>query len=360
MKMENIVSEEAVIETSRAWRLMGVLLSSFAALCFLSILLPHNRYIRYQQFDYSDLFKLRWDYERIHNDPTPIDVAIIGSSRVEAALSGPDLAAALSTKLGRPIHVANLAVPYEGRNLHYIVAKELLACHPETKLILISVVERADISHPAFRYIADAKDILGAPLVINHYFAEDAAFLPYRQMSYFVQSIAPAWFGKSSAFRKDYLGTDFDSTRSFRIPGGRLIDRSLVAPQQKLTREAAELKAGLGNADGYWVQPSAWYALNEPLEPDYTARISALAKQSGALVVFVHLPFYSSRPGQYDHAAYERLGPLLDAQQFSNNAEFYADGGHFNRYGIDKISPWIASAINPYLDSLHSKNISRR
>jgi hypothetical protein len=352
-------SGNELIEAGRAWRQICALLGGVAVFCFLSVLLPHNRYIRYQQFDYSDLFKLRWVYERIHDDPTPIDVAIIGSSRVEAALSGPDLAAALSDKLGRPIHVANLAVPYEGRNLHYIVAKELLASHPETKLILISVVERADISHPAFRYIADTKDILGAPLVINHYYAADAAFLPYRQMSYFVQSAAPSWFGKSCTFRKDYLG-NWDSTRSFRIPGGRLIDRSLVGPPQKLIQESAELKAGLGNADGYWVKPSAWYALNEPLEPEYTANIAALAKQRGALVVFVHLPFYSSKPGQYDHAAYEKLGPLLDAQQFSDNAQFYADGGHFNRYGIEKISPWIASAIDPYLDSLRSTSISHR
>ena len=351
---------DETIEAGRAWRLMSVLLSGFAILCILSVQLPHDRYIRYQQFDYSDLFKLRWVYERIHDDPTPIDVAIIGSSRVEAALSVPELSAALGKKLGRQIHVANLAVPYEGRNLHYIIVKELLESHPETRLILVSVVERADISHPAFRYVADTRDILDAPLMINHYYAEDAAFLPYRQMCYFVQSIVPSWFGKSLAIRKDYLGTDFDSTRSFRIPGGRLIDRSLVAPTQKLKEEAAELKAGLGGADGYWVQPSAWYALNEPLEPEYTARIAALAKQRGALVVFVHLPFYSSRPLQYDHAAYESFGPLLDAQQFSDNAQFYADGGHFNRFGIEKISPWIAAAIDPYLDSLRFSNKSLR
>jgi hypothetical protein len=329
-------------------------------LCVLSVLLPHNRYIRFQQFDQSDLFRIRWDYERIHFDSTPIDVAIIGSSRVEAAISGPELAAALSERLGRPIHVANLAVPYEGRNLHYIGAKELLASHPETKLILVSVVERADISHPAFRYISDVSDILHAPLFINHYYAIDAAFLPYRQMSFFVQSLIPSWFGKSDRFRNDYLGTNFDSTQTFRIPGGRMIDRYLVAPPQKLDREAAELKAGLGNGDGNWVQPSAWYALNAPLEPDYTARLVALAKQHGTQVVFIHLPFYSSVPGQYDHAAYERLGPLLDAQQFSNDPHFYADGGHFNRYGIAKISPWLDSAIDPYLDSLRSHPGSKK
>jgi len=353
---ENVLDRGEAVETGKAWQLIGVLVAGFAILCVLSVLLPHNRYIRFQQFDQSDLFRLRWDYERIHFDPTPIDVAIIGSSRVEAAISGPELEAALSKKLGRPIHVANLAVPYEGRNLHSIVAKELLANHPETKLILVSVVERADISHPAFRYISDVRDVLHAPLWINHYYVIDAAFLPYRQMSYFVQSLFPSWFGKSNSARTDYLGTGFDSTQTFRIPGGRLIDRYLVGPPQKLEKEAEELKTGLGNGDGNWVRPSAWYTLNAPLEPVYTARLAEMAKEHGAQVVFVHLPFYSSLPGQYDHAAYERLGPLLDAQQFSNDPHSYADGGHFNRYGIAKISPWLDSALDPYLDSLRSGN----
>jgi hypothetical protein len=347
---------EDKIGTGKALLLLGVLLGSFVILCVLSVLLPHNRYIRYQQFDQSDLFKLRWVYERIHDDPTPIDVAIIGSSRVEAALSAPDLGAALSRKLGRPIHVANLAVPYEGRNLHYIIAKELLASHPETKIILLSVVERADITHPAFRYVADTKDVLRAPWFINHYYAVDAAFLPYRQMYYFVQSIFPTWFGKSLALRNDYLGTDWDSTQSFRTPTGRFIDRNLVASPQRLASGSAEMKSGLGNGDGYWVQPSSWYALNAPLEPVYATRLAAMATQCGAHVIFVHLPFYSSIPQQYDHAAYERLGPLIDAQQFSTEPHFYADEGHFNRYGIQKVSPWLSSALDPYLDWLRSSS----
>jgi hypothetical protein len=357
---DKVQNGEPLIAPGKAWMLLGVLLAGFALLCALSVLLPNDPYVRYQQFDQSDLFKLRWVYERIHFDPTPIDVAIIGSSRVEAALSGPELEASLSEKLGRPIHVTNLAVPYEGRNVHYILAKELLAYHPETKLILLSVVERADITHPAFRYISSVSDVLHAPMWINHYYVTDAAFLPYRQISFFVQSLFPSWFEKSTTFRKDYLGSNWDSTQSFRTPTGRLIDRYLVASPQKLADGAAEMKSGLGTPDGHWVQPSAWYALNAPLEPEYTARLSSMAKERGARVVFVHLPFYSSIPGQYDHASYERLGPLLDAQQFSTDPHSYADVGHFNRYGIAKVSPWLDSVLEPYMDSLRSSNVYHR
>ncbi len=58
-----------------------LLLVAVAAFCVLAVLLPSERYIRFQQFDHSDLFKLRRDYERLHFDHSPIDIAIIGSIR---------------------------------------------------------------------------------------------------------------------------------------------------------------------------------------------------------------------------------------------------------------------------------------
>ena len=163
-----------------------------------------------------------------------------GVSRVEAAISAPLLEKELSEKWGRPIHVANLAIPQEGRNLHYLIARELIENHPETRIILVSVVEQADLSHPAFRYLADVDDLLHAPLAINHYYFLDAAFLPYRQISYFVQTRLPGWFGVSRSFRKDYMGTGMDTTHSFYLPSGKLVDRDLVPPPGRL---AARLEA---------------------------------------------------------------------------------------------------------------------
>ena len=194
----------------------------------------------------SDLFRTRWVYERIHYDKTPIDVAIIGSSRLETSVSAPILEKELSEKLGRPIHVANLAIPQEGRNLHFLVARELMENHPETRIILLSVVEQADLSHPAFRYLADPIDLLRAPLLLNHYYFLDAAFLPYRQMSYFVQTYLPGWFGVSRTFRKDYVGTGFDTTYSFYLPSGKLVDRYHVMPQDKLEAGSRRIIDGVG------------------------------------------------------------------------------------------------------------------
>ena len=349
MATETNTFENEFMPPARAWFLLALLLASFALYCVLACLLPHDRYVRYQQLSKSDLFRSRWVYERIHYDKTPIDVAIIGSSRLEAAISAPILEKELSDKLGHPVHVANLSIPQEGRNLHYLVEKELLATHPETKMILLSVVEQADLSHPAFRYLADPEDLLHAPLFLSHYYFTDAAFLPYRQMSYFVQTHLPSWFGVSRVFRSDYMGTNFDTTYSFNLPSGKLVDRYHVMPPDLLDAGSRQAISDLG---GPWKEPSRWHALNNPLESQYTTRFVAMAKQHCVETVFVRLPFYKSPSHMYDEAFYSNLAPLLDAEQLAGNPHSYSDHGHFNHYGTDLVTPWLKESIDPYLNVL--------
>jgi hypothetical protein len=349
--------EEEFIPRQRAWILLALLAFCFGFYCVLSYLLPHDRYVRYQQLADSDLFRSRWVYERIHYDKTPIDVGIIGDSRLETSVSAPILEKELSEKLGRPIHVANLAIPAGGRNLHFLVARELVENHPETRIILVSVAERVDVTHPAFRYLADPRDLLRAPLILNHYYFIDAAFLPYRQLSYFVQTCFPGWFGVSRTFRKDYVGTGFDTTYSFYLPSGKLVDRYHVMPKDKLDAGGRRMIEGLvtrGRPDIAWHQPSRWQALNNPLEREYTKRLVDVARKRGVEAIFVRLPFYNSPPHMYDEAFYRSLGPLLDAERLTSDPRDFADEGHFNRYGTDLVSEWLKSAVEPYLGPLET------
>ncbi len=354
--------EEEFIPPGRAWILLALLAVFFVLCSVLSYLLPHDRYVRYQQFVDSDLFRSRWVYERIHYDKTPIDVAIIGSSRLETSVSAPILEKELSEELGRPIHVANLALPEEGRNLHFLVARGLVESHPETRIILVSVPERADLSHPGFRYLADPIDLLRAPLLLNHYYFLDAAFLPYRQLSYFVQTRFPGWFGVSRTFRKDYVGTGFDTTYSFYLPSGKLVDRYHVMPRDRLEAGSRRFVEELGGTS--WHQPSRWHALNNPLEEEYTKRLVEVARKHSVETIFVRLPFYKSPPHMYDEGFYRGLGPLLDAEGLTSDPHDYGDQGHFNRFGTNLVSPWLYQALQPYLGPLKtsvssSKNCSR-
>jgi hypothetical protein len=346
---------EEFIFHRHAWILLALLGIGFALWCVLSCLLPHDRYIRYQQPQLAEsyLFRTRWVYERIHFDKTPIDVAVVGSSRVEGAISGPVLETELSEKLRRPIHVVNFAIPNEGRNLHYLLTRELLENHPETRILLVSVGEWDDMTHPSFRYLADVSDLLRAPLLINHFYFLDAAFLPLRQMSYFLQTYMPSWFGMSRSFRKDYLGTVLDTTYSFHLPDGTLVDRYRMAPRQELAAASRHMIAELGCQ---WHPRPRWEALNNPLETEYTRRLVTIAQQHCVEVIFVHIPLFNSIPNMYDKAFYSGLGPVLDAQQYNDNPDDYADGVHVNHYGAEVVAKWLKSSIDPYLRPLENSD----
>jgi hypothetical protein len=50
-------------------------------------LLPHDKYLRYQSLNDRSAPNSYWIYERIHDDPTPIDIAFIGTSRTGRSMN---------------------------------------------------------------------------------------------------------------------------------------------------------------------------------------------------------------------------------------------------------------------------------
>ena len=209
------------------WRLIAIMVVGFFGLSAATLLLPHDPYVRYQQLAPTIHFQSVWGYERMTFDKTPIDVAIIGNSRLQSSVSGPLLQEQLSQRTGRPVHVANLSMSQEGRNAHYVTAKRLLADHPEVKLLILSVIEQMPReSHPAFRNLADTGDIIKAPVLVNRAYFTDLAFLPFRQMSLFVQTLFPKAFGLHRHFDPaNYARAAVDSTHSFELPTGGRVER---------------------------------------------------------------------------------------------------------------------------------------
>jgi hypothetical protein len=344
--------EQELLPRGRSLLLLCLLIVGFVACCALSLYLPFDRYIQYQQFTDDDLmFRSRWIYERIHFDPTPIDVAILGSSRAEKGLSPSYLEKALTQKLGRPIHVVNFALMMEGRSMQYVIAKELMRNRPETKIILLAAVERDDLDHPAFRYLADAPDVLQSPLIVNRYYMQNAAVLPYRQLNFFTQSLFPAWFNVSHAFRKDYWGTTFDPTYGYRAPSGKFADPSHTMPKDQLEKGSQQVLADQG---GVYQPRSRKYLLSNPLEQFYARDIVAMAQQHCIETIFVYLPFYKSPPHDYNESFYKSLGPVLDATQLDVDPTLYMDEMHFNHNGVDRVSPWLSQSLDPYLAPLQS------
>lgn len=333
---------EQDIDARRPWLLLGLVLASFFGLCTATLFLPHDPYVRYQQLASTLHFRTVWTYERLAFDKTPIDIAIIGNSRLQSAIAAPVVQARLREKLGRDVHVANLSMPQEGRNAHYVIAQELFKHHPEVKLVLLSAIEAMPReSHPAFRNIAEVGTIFGSPVLINRAFLDDLAFVPYRQMSLFVQTRFPEAFGLRQFSRADYYGTDFDTSQSFVSPTSGVVDRERAGPVDELRRTARERVQSITPA----VLPAALAPAEFAVEYHYTRAIADLAMANGTGIGFIYLPIFENPEPLRQASFYRGLGPVVNAPCIAGRPDIFLDYGHLTRPGAHEISRTISDVL---------------
>ena len=157
-----------------------------------SLAIPHDPYIRWQDMRSEAWARLGWIYERIHFDETPVDIAFIGTSHTMNGVDGAAVRAALAAAGGTCRHVVNLAFPSYGRNMHWLIARELLEHRKVGTLVLEVFENESRKAHPFFNAVADVSDVLQAPLLINLNYLSDLAQLPARQ-ALGVGSMAHAW-----------------------------------------------------------------------------------------------------------------------------------------------------------------------
>lgn len=329
-------------ETARPWPLLALVVLSFLGLSFATLALPHDPLVRYQQLAPTLHFRSIWSYERVALDDTPIDIAIIGNSRLQSAIAAPVLQARLSERLGRPVRVANLSLPQEGRNAHYAMAKQLFTHHPEVKLVLLSAIEDMPREgHPAFRNIAETTDVLTAPALINRSYGEDLAFIPFRQMSLFVQTLMPKTFGVGAFDGADYIGPDYDTTLSYVSPTRGLIDKEVVIPAEELRPPARARARSITPA----VLPAAFAAQEYPIEYHYTRAIADMARANGSAVGFIYLPIFEFPEPLRQERFYLAMGPVLSADCIAPRSELFSDYGHLNRTGAHEVSRMLGDTL---------------
>lgn len=335
------------IPPGQAGRLFAWFAAGIVAMLALLMLLPNSDYYRWQQGDGTILARARWIYERIHFDPTPIDVAMIGSSRMEASVRAPELSEILSARLGRPIRVVNFGLPQEGRNLHWAVVKQLLENRPEVRLIVLSAGRETVISHPGFRFLGDDASLLESPMIYNDAYAEDLFTLPYRHLAYFIQGLWPSAFQLSPRFDPAiYRERGFDPTQTF-ILDGKVVDRE----QQLDPNRAMQERAAINGVQ--WVDPklrNAPFDWRYPIERHFTRRIASLAAQKHVQVAFLWVPTaVDPQEALVDPGFYAAIGPVWKASQLGDDPYDYMDSGHLNRQGTAKLLPWLADRLTALL-----------
>ena len=330
---------------SNPFWLIGLVLLAFLGFSAASIALPHDPYIRYQQLGDTMHAETIGNYEKLHFDNTPIDIAIIGNSRLRSGVISDLLSAELEDDLGAKPNVINLSMAQEGRNAHFSLARELLETHPETKLIILSAIEQMPREgHPSFRTIANSGDVLRAPLLVNRTYLDDLVFLPFRQMSLFAQTQLPKTFG----VRREYSpapaeNATLQSEAESWIPPWELEWGAFPSRQTEEQIRAAAIARVTGINDQLLPEWAADFEFTH--ERAYTGQIAKMAGETGTRLAFLYLPIFENPEPLRQLGYYEDLGPVFSATHLADDAEIFRDYGHFNPDGSMQLTRWLAEQI---------------
>lgn len=308
--------------------------------------LPDSAYERWQLLDGTIHSNARWIYERIHFDPTPIDVVFVGPSRLTQGVNAAQLGQALAAR-GLPSNVVNFGLPETGRNLNAVIVDELLKVH-RPKLIVIGVIEKPSrYGHSAFKYIAPAADIVDPGYLGNLNYLTDLAYLPFRQLKLLAARLAPETIGVSPEFNPAaYRGSVVDTTGDVQLPNGRIKNGTEPAPYAELMRGVRKLE----RTSTPPLLPPGMRDLEFGDERHYIRRIAEAAHQRGVRVAFLAIPYFTGPSTLQEAEFYKRYGPIWNAGRFANHAELYADYGHLTARGAAMLTSDLVGPVATLLE----------
>lgn len=328
----------------KASRYVASVLLGVVVLMIASVFMPHDPYIRWQSLNGTMFERAAHQYERLHFDPAPVDVIFIGSSRTARAINPRAIRQAFA-KEGAPINVVDLSLPSSGMDIRVSQARAALKAHPETKLLVVSVVEALPRDgHQTFADLASARDIFSSPLVINRNLPKNLAKLPMRQLKLSAATLLPGAFGYRSEFdHRTYAGAHFDWDGESTKPAD--FDFESGAHARALAEESdfrkGQITAPILPANLSWVEFGVSRSSIEEIE--------TMAKANGTKLAFLFLPFYQGREEPMEKAWLEEKGPLWIADWMRLEPSYYIDAAHASPQVEPIFADWIALQIGSNL-----------
>jgi hypothetical protein len=327
-------------ERTSGLRFLGVLAAALVVALVLNAaacLLPENDYQRWQLQEAMD-GRLRWIYERIHFDPKPIDIAILGASRVQLGLS----AAAIEEQLashGKHANVVNFALPGSGRDIQWAILDELLKAKSPKAVVLEVDDQPYPFGHFLFKNLAPAGAIVFPPSPFVHNYLYNLTYLPIRKLILFGANLFPDLFGLSKQFDPEHYAqnrTDFST--SFVGEFGKLVDMEHPVPRETLLAEPR------------LPVPRTFMArtltrINGGEDHLYIRKIAAEAKAHGTQLIFVFLPMFNGPASIADEDFLRQFGPVLNFGDLAPRDELFENWSHLNHAGDMIASARLADAI---------------
>jgi hypothetical protein len=312
---------------------LGLALALTAAVC----LLPENAYQRWQLVDDTIYGQLRWMYERIHFDPKPIDIAILGSSRTQLGFSAAAVERDLALR-GKTANVVNFSLPGSGRNLEWAIIDELYKAKSPKAIVLLVDDQPYPFGHTAFKYVAPTEAIVAPPTPLLHNYLYDLAYLPARKVKLFGANLFPNLFGLSKQFDPEpYAKTRTDFSTNFPGESG-MVDMEHSVPRATLLAEPRESVPRT-------LAARTLTRLNGGEDHLYIEKIAREAKAHGTQLIFVHLPMFEGPQTISDEDFLKQFGPVLNYGDLAPHDELFENWAHLNHAGAMQASARLADAI---------------
>jgi hypothetical protein len=330
------------IRRLRSTLALSGMLGTALALAIAAAFIPDSAYLRFQLVKDTQYAQAQWIYERIHFDSRPVDVVVIGPSRTWFGVNPVRMEEDLGGR-GLSAGVVNFSLLGPGRNLNYVILKELFRARPSPKLLVIGVSDKPArwFGHPAFKFVAETGDVARAMFPSNLGYLASLGYLPFRQMKLVAMRLFPNAFNVTLSFdSSSYPGPDYDSVKSFQLPDGRLIDRERVMPRALLLEDVPRIRDSRPQ-----LLPANWADVEFGDENFYLRKIVAMARARGVKIAFLSIPYFTGSASTPEDDLYIEYGPMFKADFVGDRDQLFWDAEHLNTAGATLVTDWLADRV---------------
>ena len=256
-----------------------------------------------------------WIYDRICYNKKNVDIAFLGSSHTLNGINDKLISERLKTKVA-----VNFGYCRFGRNLSYVLLKEIYE-HKKIKQLILEVTENEDqYSHPVFPFLASSKDVLFP----NPFFNRDIITDIWSHFAFKVEIFQDKFY--SDELKTPLNTRDFGMLNSTDTASVNLLDatKNTVNKKSKFEQD---------------------FRANFPRV--YLQKISDFCKENKIQLTFLYIPSYVERTAKpIEYQTYIKYGKvLIPPRRILNKQANWYDENHLNQSGADELSVWICEQI---------------